>query len=626
MVTWGLPEKENVQKSFIHCARGPLAMNPLPDPAVNAGKVTVAGLATGQVAGAGRFLLQRVIGQGGMGVVWLAHDRLLREDVALKFLPPQIAFDPAALLGLRREALSARKLSHPNLVRIHDLIDAPDEPPFLCMEYVDGPTLHALRSQQPHQVLSWEFLEPLVRQLCSGLAYAHGERTIHRDIKPANLMLTAEGRLKLADFGLARVISDSMSRLSEQTHTSGTLGYMSPQQADGERPSATDDLYSVGATLYELLTSTPPFTGGDIGYQVRHREPVALSARLAELEIQNPIPANVEAAIMACLAKAGAQRPQSATNFLARLATDGSHDRLGPGTNPATPRTAVARTVGRAKIVGFSAAALAIVVGAAVAWYLLRDPLDGRDAAVLPPTSPSFATMAPTSSRPATEDGFEILFNGRDLAGWDGDTNFWHVRDGAITAITSEEGIARRVNTCLIWREPVDDFELRLKFRLLDVITAKPANSGVLYRARRLEDWRVQGYQCDLHGPQAGTLLLLWDTLSDPRSELGRSSVLQELHGKTIFRAAAPADNRAAISRLTTPLLKDEWNDLTIIAQGKQLLHELNGVRTAEVRDERPAAQSLSGCLAIELKRATQLQFKDIRLKRLSADAQGAGR
>src|SRR6187551_3327309 len=168
-------------------------MNPFPDPPVNAPKVSVGGMAAGQTAGAGRFLLEQMLGQGGMGVVWLAQDRLLRERVALKFLPPQIAFDPVALQNLRREALQARKLSHPNIVRIHDLIDSPDEPPFICMEYVDGPTLHSLRAGEASHVLRWQFLAPLVRQLCSALDYAHGEKTVHRDIKPANLMLALGG-------------------------------------------------------------------------------------------------------------------------------------------------------------------------------------------------------------------------------------------------------------------------------------------------------------------------------------------------------------------------------------------------------------------------------------------------
>src|SRR6266446_2981725 len=115
------------------------------------------GLKPGQTVGRGRYLLKQILGQGGMGVVWLAHDTRLREPVALKFLPAQIAFDAAALDDLRRETMRSRKLSHANIVRIHDLNEGPNEPPFISMEYVNGPNLHNLRANRPAKVLSWKF-------------------------------------------------------------------------------------------------------------------------------------------------------------------------------------------------------------------------------------------------------------------------------------------------------------------------------------------------------------------------------------------------------------------------------------------------------------------------------------
>jgi serine/threonine protein kinase len=594
-------------------------MNPLSDPAVNAAKASVLGLCPGQVAGAGRFLLERVLGQGGMSVVWLARDRLLRETVALKYLPPQISFDPAALQGLRHEALQARKLSHPNIIRIHDLIDAPEEPPFICMEYVDGPTLHGLRANSTGQVLAWDFLAPLVKQLCEALEYAHGEKIIHRDLKPANLMVGSGGRIKLADFGLARVLSDSMSRLSEQPHTSGTLGYMSPQQADGLRAQVSDDLYSLGATLYELLTSTPPFHSGDISYQIRHSTPPSLNQRLEELELANEIPPAVASTIIACLAKDPEQRPQSARELIALMDRDRS-----TGTLP-LPAKKPAMAPSRRKIAWLSAALFPALIAGWFVYYWPAppftasvDPTDGNRALATGEQKNLFSKPVSVAhaitNRVFSEDEFEILFNGQDLTGWEGDTNLWHVREGAISAFTSEEGITRRENTCLIWNEPVADFELRLRFRMDDVITAKPANSGVLYRGRRLENWRVQGYQCDLHGNYAGTLLLLWDTLKDPRVELGHSAVLRDLAGKLSIKSTGVV---AGSDQIQNSINKGGWNDLTIIARGNQLIHQINGVVTADVHDESVTALALSGCLALELKRATTVQFKDIRLRRL---------
>jgi serine/threonine protein kinase len=575
---------------------------------------------------------------------------LLRELVALKFLPPQICFDPAALEGLRRETLRARKLSHPHIIRIHDLNDVPDEPTFISMEYVDGPNLHALRAHRPSRVLTWKFLAPLVRQLCLALDYAHGERVIHRDLKPANLMLESNGRLKLADFGLARVITDSMTRLSGQAHTSGTVGYMSPQQAAGRKPQVTDDLYSLGVTLYELLTSTPPFHSGDISYQVHNITPDPMSQRLAELELNNEIPPEVSAMVMACLAKEPEQRPQDARAILDWLdAVEISGQSANPSSDKgfavfASPDRRDGSELEPALSQCFDSARAAdelipprsrkgIVLAGAVFLFALSLVLAGWHFASTPsakrtesvslslPTSPVPNAKA-TGTQPHVEDGFQNLFNGRDLKGWDGDTNFWVVTEGAISAATSEEGITRRENTCLIWRDNVDDFELRLKFRTSNVIAAKPANSGVLYRSRRVDNpqhrWQVRGYQADLFGDFTGTLFLLEDTLQDVRIEWGRSALLQLAKGQTVVKSTGAVTSTNQIRNI---IRKNDWNELVILAQGTRLIHKINGVVTADVLDEGSSKQARSGCLALELKRATVVQFKDIRLKRLSGSA-----
>jgi type 1 glutamine amidotransferase len=268
-------------------------------------------LQPGQKIGLARFTLIRQLGQGGMGVVWLAQDERLGESVALKFLPPEVRADPVALDDLRRETARSQRLAHPNIIRIHDLHEPEGEPAFISMEYVEGPTLSALRLQRPDRVMHWDELRPIVQQLCAALDYAHSEGVIHRDLKPANLMLDSKERLKLADFGIAAVVSDSVSRVSAQK-TSGTLAYMSPQQLTGKRPSVGDDIYSLGATLYELLTSKPPFFTGDLTHQILHEPTEPLDERLTALEIDNPIPADVAALVMACLAKESGQRPRSA--------------------------------------------------------------------------------------------------------------------------------------------------------------------------------------------------------------------------------------------------------------------------------------------------------------------------
>jgi len=307
---------------------------------VNAtGAIDLHDAASTKVAG-GRYSLRRMLGRGGMGIVWLAFDERLKREVALKFLPPQIKADPVALDDLRRETARSQNLTHPNIVRIHDLYEANDEDPFISMEFVDGQNLGAFRVQQTERVLTWTYLEPLVMQLCSALEYAHGEGIIHRDLKPANVMVDQAGRLKLADFGIARAVTDTMSRDSI-AKTTGTLLYMSPQQLDGGLPKITDDIYGVGATLYELLTSKPPFYTGDLPHQVRNLPPRSLRQRLRELHLTNDIPEHVEEVIAACLSKNEGDRPNRAREVADWLITRRRPPGLVPNGRP-TPKVLAA--------------------------------------------------------------------------------------------------------------------------------------------------------------------------------------------------------------------------------------------------------------------------------------------
>ena len=283
---------------------------------------------TGDMIGGGRYTLRQEIGRGGDGVVWLANDEHLQQLVAIKRLPPELANDARALKDLVSEVQKARMLSHPNIVRIHDLVKLPDEPPFITMEFVDGADLNSLRSQQPDGYFTWERLEGLAIQLCESLEYAHDQQIIHRDLKPANMMITRDGNLKLTDFGIAASMADAGSSPSPAGDSSGTTVYMSPQQMLGTMPHPTDDIYSLGATLYDLLTTRPPFYTGDIFQLAQEVPPPTLSQRLNDFEMENHVPPHVESAIMACLRKDRADRPAKAKD-LATL--------LHPGDQPPPP-------------------------------------------------------------------------------------------------------------------------------------------------------------------------------------------------------------------------------------------------------------------------------------------------
>ena len=266
-----------------------------------------------QIVGGGRYTLRWLLGEGSQCTVWQAQDERLNETVALKFLSPEAGTDARMLQELRKEALRARRLAHQNIVQLYDLHEAPDELPFMIMEFVDGGSLHTLRVQSETQHLRWEdFIKPITLQLCHALEHAHSEGFVHRDLKPANVMVDSRGRAKLTDFGISAAINDVYTQVLGLRDTRGTVTFMSPQQMDGDPPNPTDDIYALGATLYELLTSRAPFFTGDIAHQVRQVPPQPIQACQQELKIDNPIPPNVAALIMACLRKNPAERPQTA--------------------------------------------------------------------------------------------------------------------------------------------------------------------------------------------------------------------------------------------------------------------------------------------------------------------------
>ncbi len=289
------------------------------------------GYFSGQKVGNDRFELRRELGRGGMGVVWLAADLELSDSknclqVALKFLTPDIQSDQEAVNMMRSEVQQSRKLHHPNIVSVFDWHANEGNAPCISMEYVDGVTLHQLRHEQEGHVLYWYKIRPLLKQLCAALHYAHAiEHIIHRDLKPSNIMLTRRNELKLADFGLAHghVPTEEESSVNS---LGGTPPYMSPQQLDGNKPEPADDIYSLGATLYELLTSKPPFFEGDIPNQIYNNLPEPIHDRLARFGLENNVPSNACDLIMQCLDKYPANRPQSAKSLSDNISS------LGDGT------------------------------------------------------------------------------------------------------------------------------------------------------------------------------------------------------------------------------------------------------------------------------------------------------
>jgi WD40 repeat protein len=265
------------------------------------------------VFGQGRYLREKVLGKGAQGEVWLAHDLQLDRQVAIKQVNEHFAPGTTAFQSLKDEVQKSLELTHPNITRIYDLVDVPGEPPFISMEYLEGEDLHVKMEKQEGDYFSWAEIEPYILSLCDALEYAHGQGMVHRDLKPANLIITDTGELKLTDMGIAEPAKDPDAPSETEDFISGTPLYWSPQQSQGIKSQATDDIYSLGATLYHLLTGRLPFQGDtepEITQQHLTKPPEDLQQVLSDLGRTTRIPPHINALVLKCLAKDPASRPQ----------------------------------------------------------------------------------------------------------------------------------------------------------------------------------------------------------------------------------------------------------------------------------------------------------------------------
>src|SRR6267142_2454954 len=213
----------------------------------------LAQLSPGTVLGA-RYEIIRLLGQGGMGAVYQAHDRELERQVALKVIRRDMAADPEILRRFKQELILARQITHKNVIRIFDLGQA-DGFKFITMEYIEGRDLQNLLKERK-KVEAGDAAK-IIAQVCRALEVAHAEGVIHRDLKPQNIMLDKTGRVYVMDFGIAR--STLTSSMTQTGALIGTPDYMSPEQAKGQKVDARSDLFAVGIIFYEILTGISPF-------------------------------------------------------------------------------------------------------------------------------------------------------------------------------------------------------------------------------------------------------------------------------------------------------------------------------------------------------------------------------
>ncbi|WP_238005559.1 serine/threonine-protein kinase [Dactylosporangium sp. AC04546] len=285
----------------------------------------------------GRYRIDTLLGSGGMGTVWRGYDLRLDRPVAIKLLSGKGLRLPKAMERFDREARAVARLSHPNIVPVHDF-GTEDGNPYLVMELVDGPTVYDLLDEGP---LATADVLAISAQICDGLAAAHTADIVHRDIKPSNLIVAVTGVVKICDFGVARILNttapaDEPADLTGSAVAMGSSKYMAPEQINGDPVDPRTDLYGLGCSMYAMFTGQPPFSAGN-ALSVVHQH---VTQAPEPLRVRRPdVPPEVEALVAELLAKPPDERPSDATAVRARIAA--AADLMAHSEAATLPRSAV---------------------------------------------------------------------------------------------------------------------------------------------------------------------------------------------------------------------------------------------------------------------------------------------
>ncbi len=295
---------------------------------------------------AGRYSLEREVGRGGTGAVWLARDEVLGRSVALKRIGLLPGADQTDLARAEREARLSARLNHPHVVSVFDVVTDPEsDTRWLVMEYVDGVTLAQLVRERGR--LSPDEAAPLVQQVADALSAAHAAGIVHRDVKPSNVLVDRAGRAKLTDFGIARVATDAA--LTQTGMVTGSPAYLAPEVATGGRGEEPSDVWSLGATLFHVLTGRPPYDMGAnvLGglYRMVHEEPPRpddagwMAPLMAATMVRDPAQRWTMQEVRDFVASRGRTVPTTRTAVMdAPAGPAGPAGPVGPGRRPRTRR------------------------------------------------------------------------------------------------------------------------------------------------------------------------------------------------------------------------------------------------------------------------------------------------
>jgi tetratricopeptide (TPR) repeat protein len=412
------------------------------------------------------FKILEKLGGGGMGVLYKAEDTKLLSTVALKFLPPELTTDEASRKRLEHEAQALAALDHPNICAVRSIHESPDGGVFMCMPCYEGETLAAKIADGPLPVR--EALRTAVA-IASGLEYAHAHNIVHRDIKPNNVMVTADGTVKILDFGIAKL--RSQTQVTGPGMTPGTVFYMSPEQLQGKKVDARSDVFALGAALYEMISGHLPFEADHrdaVGYRILHDDPEPLTKHRAD------IPKGLQEIIDKALQKNPSHRYHKA----AQMKSDLERVLRGRQPHPAVRRALI-----------ITAAALAIGVAA---WKLAdiltpAVPTDKR-VMVMP-----FASTGLDPSDQSTYDGLQETLTRGLMQLEQFDRSFWvvppdEIRSRDLDNASEANGIFG-VNLLVRGEVQHVNEQYVVELSLLDADTQSPLRAAeILYRPEQLTE------------------------------------------------------------------------------------------------------------------------------------------